>query len=94
MALLAGAAAAVSGIGMYLDGKYSIRSDVTQLRGARKMQKYVENMFKEYGEDDWSFYHVLHSTYAENHHTDKEAFVFENRSWTYRQFREEIGPAR
>ena len=92
MALLAaGAAAATTGIGMYLDAKYSIRSDAAQLRGARKVQKYVEKLSKEHGEDDWSFYHVLHSTYAENHHTDKEAFVFEDRSWTYRQFREEIG---
>ncbi|OCT44816.1 bifunctional fatty acid transporter/acyl-CoA synthetase [Cladophialophora carrionii] len=92
MALLAaGAAAAATSIGMYLDAKYSIRSDVAQLRGAKKLQKHVEDMYKEHGEDDWSFYHVLHSTYAENHHTDKEAFVFEDRSWTYRQLREEIG---
>ncbi|OAL28819.1 hypothetical protein AYO22_02684 [Fonsecaea multimorphosa] len=93
MALLAAgaAAAAASGISMYLDAKYSIRSDLAQLRGAKQLQNFVENLYTEYGEDDWSFYHTIHSTYAENHHTDKEAFVFEGRTWTYRQFREEIG---
>jgi acyl-CoA synthetase (AMP-forming)/AMP-acid ligase II len=92
MALLAaGAAAAATGIGMYLDAKYSIRSDFAQLRGGRRLQTYVEDMYREHGEDDWSFYHVLHNTYAINHLTKQEAFVFEDRSWTYRQFREEIG---
>ncbi|OAP57314.1 hypothetical protein AYL99_08052 [Fonsecaea erecta] len=93
MALLAAgaAAAAATGISMYLDGKYSIRSDLAQMRGGRDLQKYVEGLFRDYGEDDWSFYHIIHSTYAENHHTDKEAFVFEGRTWTYRQLREEIG---
>ncbi|KIW98213.1 uncharacterized protein Z519_01797 [Cladophialophora bantiana CBS 173.52] len=93
MALLAAGAAAVAatGISMYLDAKYSIRADIAQLQGAKHLQKFVEDLYKEHGEDDWSFYHVLHSTYAENHHTDKEAFVFEGRAWTYREFREEIG---
>ncbi len=90
MALLA-ATGAAAGISMYLDAKYSIRSDIAQLRGGRRLQKYIENIYRDHGEDDWSFYHILHRTYAENHHTDKEALVFEDRSWTYRQFREEIG---
>ncbi|KAJ9602777.1 hypothetical protein H2200_012557 [Cladophialophora chaetospira] len=90
MALIA-AAGAAAGIGMYLDAKYAIRSDIAQLQGAKRLQKYIENMYKEHGEDDWSFYHILHGTYDANHHTNKEAFVFEGRSWTYRQFREEIG---
>ena len=93
MALLAAGAAAtaVTGISMYLDAKYSIGSDIAQLYGARKVQEYAEKMFKEHGDDDWSFYHVLHAKYAQDHHTNKEAFVFEDRSWTYRQLREEIG---
>ncbi|KIW99973.1 uncharacterized protein Z518_10901 [Rhinocladiella mackenziei CBS 650.93] len=92
MALISSvAAAALAATGMYLDAKYSVRSDIAQVRGAKRLQQYAEDMFKEHGEDDWSFYHVLHSTYADNHHTNKEAFVFEGRTWTYRQLREEIG---
>ncbi|OAL34793.1 hypothetical protein AYO20_05988 [Fonsecaea nubica] len=92
MALLAaGAAAAFTGIGMYLDAKYSIRSDLAQIRSTKNIQKYALDLYAKYGDDDWSFYHILHSTYDQNHHTDKEAFVFEGRSWTYRQLREEIG---
>ena len=92
MALVSGVAAATAAAtAMYLDAKYSIRSDLAQIRGARRLQKYIEKLYNEHGEDDWSFYHVLHSSYADNHHTDLEAFVFEDRSWTYRQFREEIG---
>lgn len=92
MALLtAAAAAAVAASGMYLDAKYSIGSDIAQIRGARKIQNYVQYLYSIHGEDDWSFYHVLHATYDENHHTEKEAFVFEGQSWTYRRFREEIG---
>lgn len=92
MAVIAGiAAAAAAATGMYLDARLSISSDIAQIRGGKRLQKYIEELYQEHGEDDWSFYHILHSTYAENHHTDKEAFVFEGRSWTYRQFREEIG---
>jgi acyl-CoA synthetase (AMP-forming)/AMP-acid ligase II len=84
-------AAAATGLSMYLDAKYNIRSDIAQIRGSRETAKYVEKLYAEHGEDDWSFYHVLHATYEQNHHTDLVAFVFEDRSWTYRQFREEIG---
>ena len=40
-------------------------------------------------DDDWSFYHVLHKTYGQNEYD--EAFLFEDRSWTYGQFRAEVG---
>lgn len=93
MALLASAAAvaATSLTGMYLDAKYSIRNDIAQIRGAWSMQRYMEQLAELHGDDDWSFYHVLHSTYDSNHHTEQEALVFEGRSWTYRRLREEIG---
>ncbi|KIV93858.1 hypothetical protein PV10_05042 [Exophiala mesophila] len=93
MALISGlaTAAVAAATGMYLDAKYSISSDVAQVVGGKMMQKYALEMAKKHGEDDWSFYHVLHCSYDDNHHTNKEAFVFEGRSWTYRQLREEIG---
>lgn len=55
------------------------------------MEKFMQHLAEIHGEDDWSFYHVLHSTYDSNHHTELEALLFEGRSWTYRQLREEIG---
>lgn len=91
MALAACTAAAAGLAGMYLDAKYSIRNDLKQIRGARSMERYMQYLYEIHGEDDWSFYHVLHSTYDSNHHTDQEALVFEGRSWTYRRLREEIG---
>lgn len=93
MALLSAAAAAAAAAvsGMYLDAKYSIGEDLAQIRGGKRMQKYVEQLYKEHGEDDWSFYHVLHCTYDVNHHSNAEALVFEGRSWTYRRLREEVG---
>ncbi|EXJ76915.1 hypothetical protein A1O3_10072 [Capronia epimyces CBS 606.96] len=99
MALLSAAAAAAAAVsGMYLDAKYSIGEDVEQMRAGKRMQKHVEHLYRLHGEDDWSFYHVLHSTYEANHHIDSdsgraqaEALVFEERSWTYRRLREEIG---
>ncbi|KAK7892396.1 hypothetical protein LTR67_007492 [Exophiala xenobiotica] len=84
------AVAAVStALGLYLDAKYSIGSDIAQIRGAWRLQRYAQHLYEIHGEDDWSFYHVLHSTYGSN--DDQEAFVFEGRSWTYRRLREEIG---
>ncbi|ETN41634.1 uncharacterized protein HMPREF1541_03570 [Cyphellophora europaea CBS 101466] len=91
MALIACAAAATGLAGMYLDAKHSIRSDIAQIRGARRMEQYMRHLSEIRGEDDWSFYHVLHNTYESNHHTEQEALVFEGRSWTYRRLREEIG---
>jgi acyl-CoA synthetase (AMP-forming)/AMP-acid ligase II len=85
----AAVAAAATGLGMYLDGKYSISEDIAQIRGQLSTQKYAQHLYKIHGEDDWSFYHVLHCTYGLN--DDLEAFVFEGRSWTYRRLREEIG---
>jgi acyl-CoA synthetase (AMP-forming)/AMP-acid ligase II len=87
MALITAAAATATW--MYLDAKYSIRSDISQIRGGRSVQKYVEKLYNIHGEHDWSFYHVLHATYG--HNDDTEALVFESRSWTYGQLRGEIG---
>ncbi|OBT41559.1 hypothetical protein VE00_09146 [Pseudogymnoascus sp. WSF 3629] len=87
MALITAAAATATW--MYLDAKYSIRSDISQIRGGRSVQKYVEKLYNIHGEHDWSFYHVLHATYGLN--DDTEALVFESRSWTYGQLRGEIG---
>ncbi len=85
----AAVAAAATGLGMYLDGKYSISNDIAQIRGQLSIQKYARHLYDIHGEDDWSFYHVLHCTYGLN--DDMEAFVFEGRSWTYKSLREEIG---
>lgn len=86
-ALAATAGAIIAGSA--LDRKYSIRSDIAQIRGARLLKKHFQDLCKIYGDDDWSFYHVLHSTYGKNEYD--EAFLFEDRSWTYAQFRAEVG---
>lgn len=82
-------AAATALSGYVLDSKFSIRSDLAQIWSARKVRKYLEQLSKEYGEDDWSFYHVLHNTYGQNEYD--EAFLFEDRSWTFAQVRAEVG---
>ena len=79
-ALIAGAA---------LDAKFSIRSDIAQIRSARLQKKHWEHLCKTYGDDDWSFYHILHKTHGQNDYD--EAFLFEDRSWTYAQVRVEVG---
>lgn len=83
------ASAATFLAGAALDAKYSIRSDIAQIRSARKQKKHWEQLYRTYGDDDWSFYHVLHQTYGQNEYD--EAFLFENRSWTYAQVRAEVG---
>jgi acyl-CoA synthetase (AMP-forming)/AMP-acid ligase II len=88
MALLPAAAAVVAG-GMYLNAKYNIMSDLNNLRTGLLIKKHIENFAKEHGDDDWSFYHTLHQTYGTNE--AEEAFVFEGRSWTYKELRAEIG---
>lgn len=85
----AGIAAAAALAGVALDAKYSIRSDIAQIWTARQVRKYFEQLAKDFGEDDWSFYHVLHRTYGRNEYD--EAFLFEDRSWTYAQVRAEVG---
>ena len=75
--------------GNALDKKYIIRSDIAQIRSARKQAKHWEHMCRLYGDDDWSFYHVLHWTYGQNDYD--EAFLFEDRSWTYAELRAEVG---
>ena len=87
-----GAATAVTSAAlMYLNAKFSIGSDIAQLYSGLKMQRHVKNLYRIHGEDDWSLYHVLHSTYEINNDTEQEALVFEGRSWTYRELREGIG---
>lgn len=88
---IATATAGTAAAAMYLDARYNIGSDLGQLRGARGAANYVVKLQKELGDEDWSFYHVLHRTYNDNHHTDKIAVIFEDRQWTYRQLREDIG---
>lgn len=82
-------AAAAAAASMYLDAKYHIRNDISQLRGLQHVGNYVNELQNKYGEDDWSFYHVLHDTVDIN--TDNVAFIFEGRKWTYRQLREDVG---
>lgn len=85
------AAAATAGLlgAAWLNDKYAISSDLSQIGGMRNGRKYYQYMLKEHGENDWSFYHVLHCTYGTNDYD--QAFVFEDRSWTYGEFRGEIG---
>ncbi|KAF1815048.1 fatty-acyl-CoA synthase [Eremomyces bilateralis CBS 781.70] len=73
----------------WLDKRYAISTDLEQIRGMRQMRDFYMKLASEHGDDDWSFYHVLHSTYGTN--DLKEAFVFEDRSWTYGELRGEIG---
>ena len=84
-------AAASTAIAMYLDARYNITSDIGQLRGLLGSANYVAQLHKEHGDDDWSFYHIIHCTYHQNHNTDNVAVNFEDRTWTYRQLREDIG---
>ena len=85
----AAAIAATALAGVALDKRYSIRTDLAQIWSARKVRKHFAQLSREYGEDDWSFYHVLHKTYGKNEY--HEAFLFEDRSWTYAQVRAEVG---
>jgi fatty-acyl-CoA synthase len=88
LAVAAGAAAtALAGYG--LDNRYSIREDIAQIRAASKQKAYWKDLVKVHGDDDWSFYHILHSTCDQNDY--EEAFLFEDRSWTYTELRGEIG---
>jgi len=83
------ALAAATGIGIWLDSKYNLRQDIAQIRVRRKTAKYYERLCEIHGDSDWSFYHTLHATYGLN--DLREAFLFEDRSWTYAEFRGEIG---
>lgn len=83
------AAAAVAAVGTWLDAKYDIRSDISQIQCLKRNRQYYDKLTKIHNDSDWSFYHTLHSTYGLNDYT--EAFLFEDRSWTYSEFRNEIG---
>jgi fatty-acyl-CoA synthase len=88
LAVAAGVAAtAMAGYG--LDARYSIREDIAQIRSASKQKAYWKELVKVHGDDDWSFYHILHRSQGLNDYD--EAFLFEDRSWTYAELRGEIG---
>jgi fatty-acyl-CoA synthase len=88
LAVAAGVAAtALAGYG--LDTRYSIREDIAQIRTASKQKAYWKELVKIHGDDDWSFYHILHGTDGQNDY--EEAFLFECRSWTYSELRGEVG---
>ena len=74
------AAAAVAAAAIWLDKRYNIRSDLAQIRCMKNNQKYYGELCKKHGEDDWGFYHTIHTTYGKNEY--QEAFLFEDRSWT------------
>jgi acyl-CoA synthetase (AMP-forming)/AMP-acid ligase II len=81
------AATALAGYG--LDTRYSIREDIAQIRTASRQKAYWKELVKVHGDDDWSFYHILHRSAGQNDY--EEAFLFEDRSWTYAELRGEIG---
>ena len=83
------AVAALSVLGTWLDAKYSLISDIEQIRCMKRQQLYWQYLCKIHGDSDWSYYHTIHCTYGKNEYD--EAFLFEDRSWTYSQFRGEIG---
>jgi acyl-CoA synthetase (AMP-forming)/AMP-acid ligase II len=87
-ATAAAAIAATALLGKGLDTKYNISEDIAQIRTARQQKKYWTELCKIHGEEDWSFYHILHSYNQDDY---EEAFLFEDRSWTYAEFRGEIG---
>lgn len=92
MGLIPAAAAAVAAtalIGAGLDTRYNIREDIAQIRTGWKQKQYWRHLCTIHGADDWSFYHILHKTYGQNDYD--EAFLFEDRSWTYAELRGEIG---
>ena len=83
------AAVAVALLGTWLDAKYSIISDIEQIRCMKRQQAYWQYLCKIHGDSDWSYYHTIHCTYGKNEYD--EALLFEDRSWTYAQFRGEVG---
>ncbi|KAL4891199.1 hypothetical protein BDV59DRAFT_209130 [Aspergillus ambiguus] len=84
--------AALTALGMYADAKYALTSDFEQMISARRGKRFAEELLRRHGEDDWSFYHVVHSSHAARKKVgNREALQFEGRSWTYDQFRREIG---
>lgn len=92
MDLIPAAAAAVTAtgvVGNWLNTKYNISSDIAQIRCIKKNKAYYNKLCKLHGDSDWSFYHTIHCTYGQNEYD--EAFLFEDRSWTYSGFRVEIG---
>ena len=87
-ATAAAAIVATALLGKSLDERYSIREDIAQIRTARQNARFWQELVKIHGEDDWSFYHTLHSHSQDDY---AEAFLFEDRSWTYAELRGEVG---
>jgi acyl-CoA synthetase (AMP-forming)/AMP-acid ligase II len=87
-ATAAAAIAATAFVGKSLDEKYSIREDIAQILTARQNARFWQELCKIHGEHDWSFYHTLHSHGQDDY---AEAFLFEDRSWTYAELRGEVG---
>ncbi|GAB1214378.1 hypothetical protein ATERTT37_003540 [Aspergillus terreus] len=66
--------------------------DLQQMKSARHGKQFAADLLRQHGEDDWSFYHIVHSSHAVRKTVgSREALQFEGRSWTYDQFRREIG---
>jgi acyl-CoA synthetase (AMP-forming)/AMP-acid ligase II len=88
VATAAAALAATAYAGKSLDDKYNIREDIAQILTARQNGKFWQELCRTHGQDDWSFYHTLHSHGQDDY---AEAFLFEDRSWTYAELRGEVG---
>lgn len=87
MASSIGAVAAVGAIGAYLDAKYHIASDINSMLAARRKNRIVDGLMKQY-HDNFSPYHGLHVQVGKN--DDLLAMDFEGRTWTYGELRIEI----
>lgn len=83
------ATTALTAAAKWLNKKYNITNDIYQIHCLRQNAKFLQYLQSKHGDSDWSFYHTLHSTFGTNDYL--EAFLFEDRSWTYAELRGEIG---
>lgn len=79
MASILASAAVGTAAALYLDGRYSIRRDIKQVRADKKFKKRVDDAIASCG-DEVTFYKLY--TQAQ---PDASAFWFEGKSWTYRE---------